>query len=100
MNIFMLICCLQYLSFYHDCLQALVFFLALAVRAANSPAEYDSDDEYILPRQQIRQPLINQPPAPVPGAPAAGAPDSRQSRSDAWSARMREKVQYTIINLI
>ncbi|GAA0148664.1 scaffold/adaptor protein [Lithospermum erythrorhizon] len=72
-------------------LEALVFFLALAVRSANSPAEYDSDDEYILPRQQIRQPLINNPPAPASGVPVAGVPDSRQSRSDAWSARMREK---------
>ncbi|GAA0142159.1 scaffold/adaptor protein [Lithospermum erythrorhizon] len=69
-------------------LEALVFFLALAVRAANSPAEYDSDDEYIVPRKQIRQPLITNPPAPAPGSPGT---DSRQSRSDAWSARMREK---------
>ncbi|KAK3016768.1 hypothetical protein RJ639_006441 [Escallonia herrerae] len=73
-------------------LEALVFLLALLVRAANRPAEYDSDDEYIGgPRQQIRQPLINRPPVPPMGVPVAGAPDQRPSRNDAWSTRMREK---------
>ncbi|PIN23366.1 hypothetical protein CDL12_03952 [Handroanthus impetiginosus] len=39
-------------------LEALVFLLALVVRAANSPADYDRDEEYIGgPRQQIRQQL-------------------------------------------
>lgn len=72
--------------------QALVFLLALMVRAANRPADYDSDDEYIGgPRQQIRQPLINRPPVPATGVPVAGALDQRPSRNDAWSARMREK---------
>ncbi|MBA0554480.1 hypothetical protein Golob_013579 [Gossypium lobatum] len=46
-------------------LQALIFVLALLVRAANRPADYDSDDEFIAPRPQIRQPLINRPPAPA-----------------------------------
>ncbi|KAM7530949.1 hypothetical protein LguiB_034359 [Lonicera macranthoides] len=74
-------------------LEALVFLLALVVRAANKPPEYDSDDEYIGgPRQQIRQPLINnRPPAPAPGAPVSGTLDQRNSRNDAWSTRMREK---------
>nr|GMD82173.1 tobamovirus multiplication protein 2A [Ipomoea batatas] len=74
-------------------LEALMFLLALVVRAANRPADYDSDDEYIGgPRQQIRQPLINnRQPAPVTGVPVAGTLDSRPSRNDAWSARMREK---------
>ncbi|CAI9095475.1 OLC1v1031437C1 [Oldenlandia corymbosa var. corymbosa] len=74
-------------------LEALVFLLALVVRAANRPADYDSDDEYI-PRQQIRQPLISSsrpPQVPATGVPVAGALDSRPSRNDAWSTRMREK---------
>ncbi|KAI7738599.1 hypothetical protein M8C21_011460 [Ambrosia artemisiifolia] len=70
-------------------LQALIFLLALMVRAANAPAQYDSDDEYIT-RQQ-RQPLIIRQPAPATGIPVTGTLDSRPSRNDAWSARMREK---------
>ncbi|CAL5432402.1 unnamed protein product [Camellia sinensis] len=72
--------------------QALLFLLALIVRAANRPVEYDSDDEYIgVPRQQIRQPLVNRPPVPTTGVPVAGSLDQRPGRNDAWSARMREK---------
>ncbi|KAF5200333.1 Tobamovirus multiplication protein 2a [Thalictrum thalictroides] len=72
-------------------LEALVFLLALVVRAANKPPEYDSDDEYIVARNQVRQPLINRQPAPATGVPVAGTLDQRPSRNDAWSARMREK---------
>ncbi|XP_059275746.1 tobamovirus multiplication protein 2A [Lycium ferocissimum] len=75
-------------------LEALIFLLALVVRAANRPADYDSDDEYIGgPRQQIRQPLINNRPTPAPatGVPVTGTVDNRPSRNDAWSMRMREK---------
>ncbi|XP_044494738.1 tobamovirus multiplication protein 2A-like [Mangifera indica] len=72
-------------------LEALIFLLALVVRAANRPVEYDSDDEFIAPRQQVRQPLLNRPPAPATGVPVAGALDQRPSRNDAWSTRMREK---------
>ncbi|EEF34707.1 tobamovirus multiplication protein 2A [Ricinus communis] len=72
-------------------LEALLFVLALIVRAANRPAEYDSDDELIAPRQQIRQPLLNRPPGPATGVPVAGTLDQRPSRNDAWSTRMREK---------
>ncbi|KAL3817942.1 hypothetical protein ACJIZ3_003847 [Penstemon smallii] len=73
-------------------LEALVFLLALVVRAANTPADYDSDDEYIGGRrQQIRQPLINRPPVPATGVPVAPSLDHRPSRTDAWSTRMREK---------
>lgn len=72
-------------------LEALLFVLALIVRAANKPADYDSDDELIAPRQQIRQPLINRPPAPATGVPVTGTLDQRPSRNDAWSTRMREK---------
>ncbi|XVE57495.1 hypothetical protein DITRI_Ditri04bG0095500 [Diplodiscus trichospermus] len=72
-------------------LEALIFLLALIVRAANRPTDCDSDDEFIAPRQQIRQPFINRPPAPATGVPVAGSLDQRPSRNDAWSARMREK---------
>ncbi|KDP36200.1 hypothetical protein JCGZ_10291 [Jatropha curcas] len=72
-------------------LEALLFVIALMVRAANRPVEYDSDDELIAPRQQVRQPLINRPPGPAAGVPVAGALDQRPSRNDAWSTRMREK---------
>ena len=74
--------------------------LALIVRAANSPVEYDSDDELIAPRQQIRQPLINRPPAPATGVPVAGTLDQRPSRNDAWSTRMREKVKYPVKSIL
>lgn len=73
-------------------LQALLFILALIVRAANRPAEYDSDEEYINPRQQARQPLLNRPAGPASGVPVTGT-DQRPNRNDAWSTRMREKVQ-------
>ncbi|KAJ7952645.1 tobamovirus multiplication protein 2A-like [Quillaja saponaria] len=72
-------------------LEALLFLLALMVRAANRPADYDSDDELIAPRHQIRQPLLNRPAAPSAGVPVGGALDQRPGRNDAWSARMREK---------
>lgn len=73
-------------------LQALVFLLALLVRAANLPPEYDSDDEYIGGPRQQRQPLINnRAPVPATGVPVAGTLDNRPSRNDAWSTRMREK---------
>lgn len=68
-------------------LQAFVFLLALAARASNKPAEHDSDEEYIAQGQQIRQPLVT----PATGVPVAGALDSRPSRNDAWSQRMRDK---------
>ncbi|KAF7828531.1 tobamovirus multiplication protein 2A-like [Senna tora] len=71
--------------------EALIFLLALIVRAANRPAEYDSDDEYIAPRSQTRQPLLNRPAGPATGVPVTGTLDQRPSRNDAWSARMREK---------
>ncbi|KAK9121475.1 hypothetical protein Syun_019092 [Stephania yunnanensis] len=72
-------------------LEALVFLLALVVRAANKPADYDSDDEYIATRSLIRQPLINRQGPPATGVPVAGSLDQRPSRNDAWSTRMREK---------
>ena len=84
-----LVACLQWIIVL---LQALIFLLALLVRAANRPVEYDSDDELIAPRQQNRQPLLNRPPAPATGVPVAGTLDQRPSRNDAWSTRMREKV--------
>ncbi|XP_020084410.1 tobamovirus multiplication protein 2A-like [Ananas comosus] len=71
-------------------LEALIFLLALLVIAANKPASYDSDEEYIAPRSGIRQPLIHQQAAPVTGAPVPTL-DQRPSRNDTWSQRMREK---------
>ncbi|RWR89738.1 tobamovirus multiplication protein 2A-like protein [Cinnamomum micranthum f. kanehirae] len=72
-------------------LEALTFFLALIVRATNRPADYDSDDEYIAARSNIRQPLISRQGAPATGTPVAGSLDQRPVRNDAWSTRMREK---------
>ncbi|GMN30755.1 hypothetical protein TIFTF001_002945 [Ficus carica] len=72
-------------------LEALLFLLTLMVRAANRPVEYDSDEEFISQRQQIRQPLISRQAAPATGVPVAGTLDQRPSRNDAWSTRMREK---------
>lgn len=63
------------------------------VRAANTPADYDSDDEYIAGPRQQRQPLISRQPVPATGVPVVtGTLDTRPSRNDAWSTRMREKV--------
>ncbi|KAM0934186.1 putative tetraspanin/Peripherin [Dioscorea sansibarensis] len=72
-------------------LEALIFLLALIIRAANKPAEYDSDDEYITSRSSVREPLINRPVVPATGVPVAPILDQRPSRNDAWSQRMREK---------
>lgn len=71
-------------------LEALLFLLAVIVRAVNRPADYDSDDEFINHRQTVKQPLISRQP-PATGVPVAGATDRPPSRNDAWSARMREK---------
>ncbi|RYR29074.1 hypothetical protein Ahy_B01g053368 [Arachis hypogaea] len=74
--------------------EALLFLLALIVRASNKQVDYDSDEEYINPRHQARQPLLNNKPAsPVTGVPVAGTLDQRPSRNDAWSTRMREKTK-------
>ncbi|KAD4178354.1 hypothetical protein E3N88_26945 [Mikania micrantha] len=72
-------------------LEVLIFLLALMVRAANSPPDYDSDDEYIAGPRQQRQPLISRQTVPATGVPVTGTLDSRPSRNDAWSTRMREK---------
>lgn len=72
-------------------LEALLFLLALIVRAANTPADYDSDDEYITPGSGIRQHLIHRQGVPATGVPVPGTLDQRPSRNDAWSQRMREK---------
>lgn len=70
--------------------QVLAFLLAVIMRASNSPAYYDSDDEYIAPRPfSIHQPLINRQ-LPAAGVPVAAG--SLDQRSNAWSTRMREKV--------
>ncbi|XP_057518836.1 tobamovirus multiplication protein 2A-like isoform X3 [Amaranthus tricolor] len=71
-------------------LEAVLFLITIIVRSMSRPADYDSDEEFINPRQSIKQPLINRPPPATP-APVAGSLDQRHSRNDAWSARMREK---------
>ncbi|XP_072963198.1 tobamovirus multiplication protein 2A [Typha angustifolia] len=71
-------------------LEALVFLVALIVRAANKPADYDSDDDLIAPRSGIRQPLVHRQSTPATGVPVPTL-DQRPSRNDAWSQRMREK---------
>ncbi|KAL2901552.1 Tobamovirus multiplication protein 2A [Bienertia sinuspersici] len=71
-------------------LQAVLFLLTIIVRSMNTPVDYDSDEEFINPRQSVKQPLINRPP-PATGVPVAGSLDQRPNRNDAWSARMREK---------
>ncbi|MFS7904257.1 hypothetical protein Hanom_Chr01g00033981 [Helianthus anomalus] len=74
-------------------MQALIFLLVLVVCAANASAEYDRDDEYINGPRQQRQPLIIRQQVPATGIPVTTGPlDNRLSRTDAWSARMREKV--------
>ncbi|KAF8380670.1 hypothetical protein HHK36_028160 [Tetracentron sinense] len=74
-------------------LEALLFLLALIVRAVNRPVDYDSDDEYIA----IRQPLINRQGVPATGVPVVATLDQRPSRTDAWSTRMREKLRFPMI---
>ncbi|XP_061343911.1 tobamovirus multiplication protein 2A-like [Gastrolobium bilobum] len=71
--------------------EALLFLLAVIVRAANRPTDYDSDEDLINPRQHVRQPLLNRPAGPATGLPVAGTIDQRPGRNDAWSTRMREK---------
>ncbi|KAL2987667.1 hypothetical protein AAZX31_11G040600 [Glycine max] len=84
--------CAAFIFFDKNWKEALLFLLALIVRAANRPADYDSDEEFINPRQQVQQPLLNRLPAgPATGIPVAGTIDQRPSRNDAWSTRMREK---------
>ncbi|XP_062205826.1 tobamovirus multiplication protein 2A [Phragmites australis] len=72
--------------------EALLFLLALVVRAMNKPAEYDSDDEIIAIGRtpSIRQPLIHSQNVPATGVPVPTL-DQRASRIDVWSQRMREK---------
>lgn len=77
-------------------MQILGLFFAMILRAVSSNARrtgYDSDDDYLAPRSNGRQPLLNRQvnqsnPATTPGSTA----DNRPVRNDAWSTRMREKV--------
>jgi hypothetical protein len=75
-----------------DMQQAVLFLLALVVRAMNKPAEYDSDDEIIAIGRSptMRQPLMHAQNVPATGVPVPTL-DQRASRNDAWSQRMREK---------
>uniref|UniRef100_A0A2N9H050 t-SNARE coiled-coil homology domain-containing protein n=1 Tax=Fagus sylvatica TaxID=28930 RepID=A0A2N9H050_FAGSY len=74
-------------------LQALLFLLALVLRAANTPPECDSGEELITPRQQIRPRLIKSPPDPTLDVPVAGTLDQHPSRNDVLNTSMREKDQ-------
>ena len=76
-------------------LQAVLFLLTIIVRSMNRSADYDSDEEFINPRQSFKQPLMNRQAPVATGVPVAGTLDQRPARNDAWSARMREKVQLT-----
>ncbi|GJN20172.1 hypothetical protein PR202_gb07515 [Eleusine coracana subsp. coracana] len=76
--------------------EALLFLLALVVRAMNKPAEYDSDEIIIgYGRNTGRSTSIRQPLVHAQNVPATGVPvpqlDQRTSRHAAWSQRMREK---------
>ncbi|CAK9207284.1 unnamed protein product [Sphagnum jensenii] len=76
-------------------MEILGLFFAMILRAVSSNARrtgYDSDDDYLAPRSNGRQPLLNRQvnqsnPATTPGSTA----DNRPVRNDAWSTRMREK---------
>ncbi|KAK8946244.1 hypothetical protein KSP40_PGU021603 [Platanthera guangdongensis] len=81
-------------------LEALIFLLAILVRASAQPADYDSDDDYIAPRSTARQPLINRQGAPASGLPVTATLDQRPSRNDAWSQRMREKSAVAIVSVV
>ncbi len=78
-------------------LQALLFLLALVLRAANTPPECDSGEELITPRQQIRPRLIKSPPDPILDVPVAGTLDQHPSRNDVLNTSMREKVWSVLV---
>ncbi|KAG8044794.1 hypothetical protein GUJ93_ZPchr0147g2918 [Zizania palustris] len=67
--------------------EAVLFTVALIVQSSNQ-ADYDSDDEYIVPRSANRQPLLNKQPVADPRVPNL---EYRPIRNDAWSQRLREK---------
>ncbi|KAH9540128.1 hypothetical protein CY35_15G093800 [Sphagnum magellanicum] len=76
-------------------MEILGLFFAMILRAVSSNARrtgYDSDDDYLAPRSNGRQPLLNRQvnqsnPPTAPGSTA----DNRPVRNDAWSTRLREK---------
>lgn len=78
-------------------LQVLGLFFAFILRAISSSSrrDYDSDDDYMVPRSAPRQPANNrQANQAVPASSGPGTPaEARAPRTDAWSTRMREKVR-------
>jgi len=75
-------------------LEVLGLFFAFILRAisSNSRRNYDSDDDYMVPRSAPRQrannPQANQ---AIPAAGSGGAAAENRPRSDPWATRMREK---------
>jgi len=75
-------------------LEVLGLFFAFILRAISSSSRrnYDSDDDYMIPRSAPRQPANNrQANQANPAAGSGGATEARAPRTDAWSTRMREK---------
>ena len=77
-------------------MQVLGLFFAFILRAVSSSGrrDYDSDEDYMVPRSAPRQPAANRQPNQANPASGSGgaAPEARPPRTDAWSTRMREKV--------
>ncbi|KAH9326493.1 hypothetical protein KI387_006671 [Taxus chinensis] len=72
-------------------IQAFSLLLAMLLRALVSTRQinYDSDEDYMVPRGSNRQPLLKHQASQAPSVSATGEP--RSNRIDAWSKRMREK---------
>ena len=79
-------------------LQVLGLFFAFILRAISSSGrrDYDSDEDYMVPRSAPRRPAgnlqANQTNPTSGSGGAAAATETRPPRTDAWSTRMREKV--------
>eukprot|EP01018_Ginkgo_biloba_P020836 Gb_12923 [translate_table: standard] len=72
-------------------IQAFSLLLAMILRAMVAPRkpDYDSDEDYIPPRGNSRQPLLSHQGSQAPSASVMG--ENRSNRADVWSKRMREK---------
>lgn len=82
-------------------MQVLGLFFAFILRAisSNSRRNYDSDDDYMVPRSAPRQRANNaQANQAIPAAGSGGAAAENRPRSDPWATRMREKVRYKSSN--
>ncbi|KAG0577695.1 hypothetical protein KC19_5G174100 [Ceratodon purpureus] len=78
-------------------LEVLGLFFAFILRAISSSGrrDYDSDEDYMVPRSAPRRPAgnlqANQTNPTSGSGGAAAATETRPPRTDAWSTRMREK---------